>query len=48
MDLDIERDGANGRGSEPVYRQIAAQIREQIQSGDLGEGDRASSPRSST
>ena len=40
MQLEIQRDEANGRGAEPVYRQIAAQIREQVERGELSEGDR--------
>ncbi len=40
MQLEIQRDEANGRGAEPVYRQIAAQIRARVESGELSEGDR--------
>lgn len=40
MQLDIQRDDLGGRGAEPVYRQIAAQIRAQVERGELSEGDR--------
>jgi GntR family transcriptional regulator/MocR family aminotransferase len=40
MLLEIQRDEASGRGVEPVYRQIAARIREQVERGELSEGDR--------
>jgi GntR family transcriptional regulator/MocR family aminotransferase len=40
MQLDLQRDDASGRGSEPVYRQIAAQIRARVDRGELSEGDR--------
>jgi GntR family transcriptional regulator/MocR family aminotransferase len=40
MRLDIQRDEAAGRAAEPVYRQIAAHIREQVERGELCEGDR--------
>jgi len=40
MQLDLQRDEANGRSAEPVYRQIAAQIRAQVERGELAEGDR--------
>ncbi len=40
MQLELQRDDANGRQAEPVYRQIALQIRAQVERGDLSEGDR--------
>ena len=40
MQLDIQRDDLGGRGAEPVYRQIAAQIRARVERGELSEGDR--------
>ncbi|HEY8122147.1 MAG TPA: PLP-dependent aminotransferase family protein [Myxococcota bacterium] len=40
MQLEIRRDDINGRAAEPVYRQIAAQIRAQVERGELEEGDR--------
>ena len=39
MQLELQRDEAN-RSAEPVYRQIALQIRAQVERGDLAEGDR--------
>jgi tricarballylate dehydrogenase len=40
MQVDIQRDDAGRRGAEPVYRQIAVQIRDQVERGELSEGDR--------
>jgi GntR family transcriptional regulator/MocR family aminotransferase len=40
MHLDLQRDDASGRSSEPVYRQIAVQIRARVDRGELAEGDR--------
>jgi DNA-binding transcriptional MocR family regulator len=41
MELRIERsDGAGTRGAAPVYRQIASQIRQRVESGALETGDR--------
>ena len=39
MQLELQRDEAN-RSAEPVYRQIALQIRAQVERGELAEGDR--------
>ena len=41
MELSIQRPGRAGRSEAgPVYRQIAEQIRGQVQQGELREGDR--------
>jgi GntR family transcriptional regulator/MocR family aminotransferase len=41
MELRIERgDGSGARSAVPVYRQIAGQIRERVESGSLAQGDR--------
>ena len=41
MQLRIERSGGPGaRSGVPVYRQIAGQIRERVESGALAQGDR--------
>ena len=41
MELRIERNGGSGgRSAAPVYRQIAEQIRQRVESGALAQGDR--------